>query len=62
MGDQKEKRILKKEEGKPDYSVLKKYEERERDNLRNSIPGAVYRIELDNSHPLLSVTRLSTIP
>jgi hypothetical protein len=41
-----------KEADKTDYSVLKKYEDREKDNLRNSIPGAVYKVELDNTHPL----------
>jgi len=37
---------------KPDYSVLKKYGERQRDALPNSIPGAIYKIELDSTHPL----------
>ena len=35
-----------------DYSLLKRYENRERDNVINNIPGAIYRIQLDNSHPL----------
>ena len=35
-----------------DYSMLKKYENRERDELVNSIPGAIYKVELDNTHPL----------
>jgi hypothetical protein len=48
----KKKEDAKKEEGKIDYSVLRKYEDREKDYLRNSIPGAVYRIDLDNTHPL----------
>jgi hypothetical protein len=48
----KKKEDVKKEEGKTDYTVLKKYEDREKDYLRNSIPGAVYRVELDNTHPL----------
>ncbi len=37
--------------GKP-YEKLKQYENRERDYLPNTIPGAVYKMELDNSHPL----------
>ena len=41
-----------KEPTKIDYSVLKKYEDREKDFLSNSIPGAVYKVELDNTHPL----------
>jgi len=48
---------LKKEEEKPDdkkatYADIKKYENRERDDLPNFIPGAIYKVELDNSHPL----------
>jgi hypothetical protein len=31
---------------------LKRYENRERDWLANSIPGAIYKVELDGSHPL----------
>jgi hypothetical protein len=37
---------------KNDYSALKRFENRERDELKNSIPGAIYRVQLDNSHPL----------
>lgn len=35
-----------------DYSLLKKYGQRERDYLKTSIPGAIYKLELDNTHPL----------
>jgi hypothetical protein len=35
-----------------DYSSLKKYGDREKDYLPNSIPGAIYKVELDNTHPL----------
>jgi len=41
-----------KKDGTPDYSLLKKYENRERDQLVNSIPGSIFKVELDNSHPL----------
>ena len=37
---------------KDPYSSLKRFELAERDALRSSIPGAVYKLELDNSHPL----------
>lgn len=37
---------------KNNYSALKKYENRERDDLPNSIPGAIYKVQLDNTHPL----------
>ncbi|MFY7652977.1 MAG: M14 family metallopeptidase, partial [Chitinophagaceae bacterium] len=37
---------------KEDYADLKKFGNRERDYLSSSIPGAIYKVELDNSHPL----------
>ncbi len=42
----------KKSDGKSDYSVLRKFENRERDWLKNSMPGSIFRLELDNTHPL----------
>jgi hypothetical protein len=42
----------KKEEVKNDYSLLRRYENRERDWLVNSNPGSIYKVEMDNSHPL----------
>jgi hypothetical protein len=42
----------KEEPHKDDYTLLKKYENRERDYLVNSIPGSIFKVELDNSHPL----------
>ena len=33
-------------------ALLTRYENREKEYLKRSIPGAVYRVELDNSHPL----------
>lgn len=47
-----------KEEPKKDakvqdpYQDLKTYENRERENLAANIPGAIYKVELDNTHPL----------
>jgi len=41
-----------KEEKKNDYSLLKKYENREKDEITNNIAGSIFRVELDNSHPL----------
>lgn len=50
---------LKKEEDKKDdknekvtYDVLKKYEDRERDFIPNITPGSIYKVEIDNTHPL----------
>jgi len=41
-----------KQEDKHRYADLKRYENRERDGIVNFIPGAIYKVELDNSHPL----------
>lgn len=35
-----------------DYASLRKYGDRERDDLVNSIPGAIYKVEMDETHPL----------
>ena len=35
-----------------DYGNLKKYADRERDYLPSTIPGAIYKVLLDNTHPL----------
>jgi hypothetical protein len=42
----------KEEPKKDDYNLLKKYDNRERDYLTNSIPGSIFKVEMDNSHPL----------
>ena len=34
------------------YSDLKRYENREKEEISSSTPGAIYKVELDNSHPL----------
>ncbi len=34
------------------YSALKKYSEREKEDVTNNIPGAIYKMELDNTHPI----------
>ncbi len=42
-----------KDDGKKDdYSLLKKYDDREKEYLSGSMPGAILKVELDNSHPL----------
>ena len=42
----------KDKDDKVDYDVLKKYEERDRDALSDGTPGSIYKVELDNTHPL----------
>jgi hypothetical protein len=46
--DNKDDRGLKGE----DYASLHRYSDRQRDEVMNSVPGAIYRVELDNTHPL----------
>lgn len=40
------------EEAKAEYENLKKYADRDRASLSDHIPGAIYKTELDNTHPL----------
>ena len=49
--DEDEKKDDKKD-NKNVYADVKRYENRERDGVVNNIPGAIYKVELDNSHPL----------
>jgi hypothetical protein len=49
--DDEEKKDEKKDSSNI-YADVKKYENRERDGIVNNIPGAIYKVELDNSHPL----------
>jgi hypothetical protein len=37
---------------KDPYAALNVYEERERDFLTGNIPGSIFKVELDNTHPL----------
>ena len=52
--DDEDKKDDKKDnkDGKAPYANVKLYENRERDGIVNNIPGAIYKVELDNSHPL----------
>ncbi|HMI59748.1 MAG TPA: hypothetical protein VK518_02540, partial [Puia sp.] len=34
------------------YTDLHRYGNRQRDEIANSVPGSIYKVELDNSHPL----------
>jgi hypothetical protein len=51
MKQDDDKKDGKKDSGS-DYSFLRRYENRERDYLSNFSPGAIFKVELDNSHPL----------
>ena len=42
----------KEEPKKDDYSLLKKYDDREKEYISSSMPGSIFKVELDYSHPL----------
>ncbi|MGV3767891.1 MAG: M14 metallopeptidase family protein [Chitinophagaceae bacterium] len=48
----KEEEKDKEEEKKNPYEALRTYANRERDDVQTNIPGAIYKIDLDNTHPL----------
>lgn len=39
-------------DSKDDYAALKKFADRDRDFLSDFIPGAIYKVDVDNTHPL----------
>lgn len=41
-----------KKDEKPGYDVLRKFSDRERDMIRSSIAGSIFKVEMDNTHPL----------
>lgn len=43
----------KKEVKKDPYENLKSYEDRERESVSENIPGAIYKVDVDNTHPLM---------
>ena len=47
--DKKEEEKEKKDEGNP---TLHRYGNRQRDEVAGSVPGSIYRVELDDTHPL----------
>ncbi len=42
----------KKDDTKPNYDDLKIYEESEHDDIKSNVPGAIYKLDFDNTHPL----------
>ena len=44
----------KKKKSKPDSleQTQRRYEDRRRESISDDVPGAIYRVEMDNSHPL----------
>lgn len=48
----KEEEKDKEDDKKNPYGSLRTYANRERDDVQTNIPGAIYKIDLDNTHPL----------
>jgi hypothetical protein len=48
----KEKKSDDSADKKDSYAALNTYEDRDRDFLRGFIPGSIFKVELDNTHPL----------
>lgn len=51
-GDDGDKKEEEKERRPEDYSDLHKYDNRQREEVASSVPGSIYRVEMDNTHPL----------
>lgn len=42
----------KKEDSAPSYAYVRDFANRDRDDVRGSVPGAIYRVDMDSTHPL----------
>ena len=51
-GDEGDKKEDDKDHKPGDYGDLHKYDNRQREEVASSVPGSIYRVELDNTHPL----------
>ena len=43
----------KKETNNDTYALVKSYKDRERESVSSGTPGAIYRVDVDNTHPLM---------
>ena len=50
--DEEKEKAEEEEEKRKEESALNRYEDRQREQIPNSISGAIFRVTLDNSHPL----------
>ena len=50
--DEEKEKAEEEEKKLKEESVLNRYEDRQREQIPNSISGAIYNVTLDNSHPL----------
>ncbi len=50
--DEEKRRMEDRDDERDEKNKLVRYEDREREYARNIIPGAIFRVHLDNSHPM----------
>ena len=51
--DKKEEEDKKGEDGKgAGYALLKHYGDKDREEVRSSVPGSIYKVDMDSTHPL----------
>jgi hypothetical protein len=48
----KQKEVKKDDKGDKKTEIIKAYEGRDRDAITSTIPGAIYKVTMDNTHPL----------
>ncbi len=48
----KEDKKAEKDDKKPVVEEVKAYDNRDRESIKSSIPGAIYKVNIDNTHPL----------
>jgi hypothetical protein len=48
----KSKKADESSDKKEPYAALQVYEERQRESLRSNIPGSIFKVQIDNTHPL----------
>ena len=51
-GADAEKKEGEKDKKEDEYADLHRYDNRQREEVASSVPGSIYKVELDNSHPL----------
>ncbi|HVS97189.1 MAG TPA: M14 family metallopeptidase, partial [Puia sp.] len=51
-GADQEKRDEEKDKKEDAYTELRRYDNRQREEVMSAVPGSIYRVELDNTHPL----------
>src|SRR6185437_11004747 len=51
-GEEDDKKDEERDKRPADYGDLHRYDNRQREEVASSVPGSIFRVDLDNSHPL----------